>query len=200
MAFAKRLGEVYGNVALVTPAVADGDPEVILPGVTQLRLGVPGSNPIERARIFREKLKRVLQRQLFHVAHFRSPLEGIPLIDPGNHRGAKLIYEVNGFPSIEMPYHYPALGAQLVRKLRSMERACLESVDQIVTVSRVNRDEIVDRVNDSQLAVADKISIIPNGVDTKAFRFKTPDLVSRTGSLQLVYAVSYTHLTLPTKA
>ena len=187
LAFVKRLGEVFGNVALVTPAAADGDAEVILPGVTQLRLGVPGSNPIERARIFREKLKRVLRQQLFHVAHFRSPLEGMPVIDPGNHRGARLIYEVNGFPSVEMPYHYPALGARLIRKLRSMERACLESADQVVTVSHVNRDAIVDRMSDSQLAVADKISIIPNGVDTEAFWFKAPDLNRRTGSLQLVY-------------
>lgn len=187
LAFVKRLGEVFGNVALVTPAEADGDAEVILPGVTQLRLGVPGSNPIERTRIFREKLKRVLRQQLFHVAHFRSPLEGIPVVDPENHRGAKLIYEVNGFPSVEMPYHYPALETPLIRKLRSMERVCLASVDQIVTVSQVNRDAIVARMNDAQLPVADKISIIPNGVDTDVFRFRAPELSNRTGSLQLVY-------------
>jgi len=187
LAFVKRLGEVFGNVALVTPAEADGDAKVILPGVTQLRLGVPGSNPIERARIFREKLKRVLRQQLFHVAHFRSPLEGIPVVDPENHRGAKLIYEVNGFPSVEMPYHYPALDAPLIRKLRSMERVCLASVDQVVTVSQVNRDAIVARMNDAQLPVADKISIIPNGVDTDVFRYSAPELSNRTGSLQLVY-------------
>ena len=187
LAFVKRLGQRFGNVALVTPAASDSAPETILPGVTQLRLGVPGDNPVERARIFREKLKRVLRRQLFQVVHFRSPLEGMAVIDPAIHRGAKLIYEVNGFPSIEMPYHYPALDAPLINKLRVMERACLNAADQIVTVSRVNRDAIVDRLEASQGNASNKISIIRNGVDPQVFSFKTPNLSDRTGELRLVY-------------
>ena len=187
LAFVERLGKHFDNVALVTPAASDGSPESILPGVTQLRLGVPGENPIERARIFQEKLKRVLRRQLFQVVHFRSPLEGMAVIDPAIHRGAKLIYEVNGFPSVEMPYHYPALSGPLINKLRAMERACLDAADQIVTVSNVNRDAIVDRSNGSQGFALNKISIIRNGFDPEVFSFKKPDLINRTGELHLVY-------------
>ena len=187
LAFVERLGQSFGNVALVTPAALDGSPEMILPGVTQLRLGVPGENPVERARVFREKLKHVLRRQLFQVVHFRSPLEGIAAIDSEIHRGAKLIYEVNGFPSIEMPYHYPALGTPLISKLRVMEQACLAAADQIVTVSQVNRDAILDRLEDPQESALDKVSIIRNGVDPHVFGFKPPGLINRTEELRLIY-------------
>ena len=187
LAFAKRLGQTFGNVALVTPAANDGPPRTILPGVTQLPLGVPGDNPVERTRVFREKLKRVLRRQLFQVVHFRSPLEGMAVIDPAIHRGAKLIYEVNGFPSIEMPYHYPALGVPLINKLRNMEQACIDAVDQIVTVSQVNQDAIVTRLNGPHSKALEKISIIRNGVDPSVFEFKSPDLSKRNDDLRLVY-------------
>ena len=187
LAFVERLGKSFGNVALVTPAASDCSPEMILPGVTQLGLGVPGDNPVERTRVFREKLKRVLRRQLFQVVHFRSPLEGMAVIDPAIHRGAKLVYEVNGFPSIEMPYHYPALDAPLLTKLRSMERSCLEVADQIVTVSQVNRDCIVDRLEDTQEANLSKIAVIRNGVDPQVIAFKKPELIDRTDTLRLVY-------------
>jgi glycosyltransferase involved in cell wall biosynthesis len=79
-----------------------------------------------------------------------------------------LIFEVNGLPSIELKYRYPAVAddRELLHKLRVQEKLCLDAADLIVTPSMVTRDYLQTRGVPSE-----KIRVIPNGVDLSIFTY-----------------------------
>jgi len=101
---------------------------------------------------------------------FRSIFEGLPLLrlKPA----PKLIFEVNGLPSIELKYHYP--GAADDRDLKPE-----------ATLPGAGLPERGQPGGDSQRrhrglpgfparGGPGKIVVIPNGVDLSVFRFQTP--------------------------
>lgn len=104
------------------------------------------------------------------VAHLDT-LELVHVRDPWSARGVlaaaaaepsarpfRFVYEVNGLPSIELPYHYPALGPETLAKVRDLELRALEAADAVATPSRVLADRL------QRLGVpAAKITVIPNG-------------------------------------
>lgn len=102
----------------------------------------------------------------YGLAHFRSVWSGLPLAQARSRCGYRLLYEVNGLPSIEMKYHYPALAeTPLLAKLKEQELLTLHLADAIICPSRVTRDYL------ASLGVPEaKIAIIPNGVDPEMFR------------------------------
>ena len=68
------------------------------------------------------EIRGLLRQQVFQVIHFRSPFEGGVVCDRALNSGAKLVYEVNGFPTVEMPYHYSGIEhSQFLEKLGRME-------------------------------------------------------------------------------
>ncbi len=91
--------------------------------------------------------------------HFRDIWGGMAVFDDPRLAPAKKIFEVNGLPSIELPYHYPHLlrNPGLMSRIRMMEDHCLESADGIITVSSVTK-----RYLESRNVPADKITVIPN--------------------------------------
>ncbi len=91
--------------------------------------------------------------------HFRDIWGGIAVFDNPRLAAAKKIFEVNGLPSIELPYHYPQLlkNPGLMSRFRMMEDHCLESADGIITVSSVTK-----RYLESRNVPAGKITVIPN--------------------------------------
>ncbi|HNW27479.1 MAG TPA: glycosyltransferase family 4 protein [Spirochaetota bacterium] len=93
-----------------------------------------------------------------HV-HFRDIWGGIAVFDEPRLTPAKKIFEVNGLPSIELPYHYPQLmrNPGLMSKIRMMEDHCLGAADGIITVSNVTKRYLLGR--DVPEA---KITVIPN--------------------------------------
>ena len=55
----------------------------------------------------------------YDVCHFRSIWCGLPIVQAKARRGYKTLFEVNGLPSIELKYHYPALrGSPLLDKFK----------------------------------------------------------------------------------
>jgi glycosyltransferase involved in cell wall biosynthesis len=170
-AFVSALGRRFGDVTLVTPGPVDRDPERIAEGVWQTVVGCPDANPIGRARTFRAKLIRRFTAQRFDAIHFRSIFEGTALVAPTVRKSARVIYEVNGFPSIEMKYHYRGLidDPELPRKLVAQENDCLRAADRVITVSETNRLAI--EVRDATSA---PIEVIRNGVDLDRFEFRSP--------------------------
>ena len=80
----------------------------------------------------------------------------------------RLIFEVNGLPSIELKYRYARVAddRELMRKMIAQEQACLDAADRIVTPSAVTERYLVA----GRGADARKIRVIPNGVDTGLFR------------------------------
>jgi glycosyltransferase involved in cell wall biosynthesis len=171
-AFARLLGEAFGGLELVTVAAGpDAIPPVERwPGVIHTALPATGPSLIDRVLCFRRGLESWLGSRRFQAIQFRSIFEGLPLLrlKPA----PKLIFEVNGLPSIELKYHYPGAAddRDLNRKLLSQEQACLNAASLVATPSGVTADYLA-----SQRAVAPgKIVVIPNGVDLSVFRFQTP--------------------------
>jgi len=184
LAVVRALGAHFGDVLLVTPGRADRPAMPLAPGVRQEIVECPDDNPIGRARTFQTQLSRIARRDSFDVLHFRSPWEGLALIDPVVRRQARVVYEVNGFPSIELKYHYRSLihDDYLTEKLRQQELACLEAADRIVTVSDVNRSEIEARGIAPQ-----RISVLRNGVDPELFTYQEARPLSVDEPLRVAY-------------
>ena len=124
-------------------------------------------NFLRRAGVYGQFVLAHLQEQpAYEVVHVRSIWAGFPIISHfGAQRPFKLLYEVNGLPSIEMKYHYPALaGSPLLAKLQEQEAATLHAADAIICPSRVTADYIA-----SLRVPRAKITVIPNGVDTALY-------------------------------
>lgn len=91
--------------------------------------------------------------------HFRDIWGGMAVFDDPRLAAAKKIFEVNGLPSIELPYHYPRLlkNPGLMSRFRMMEDHCLASADGIITVSNVTKQYL-----ESRNVPSCKITVIPN--------------------------------------
>jgi glycosyltransferase involved in cell wall biosynthesis len=78
----------------------------------------------------------------------------------------RLIFQVNGLPSIELKYRYPAVAddRELLHKLHSQEQICLQAADLIVTPSSVTMEYLQNRGIQPE-----KIRVIPNDVDLNVF-------------------------------
>ena len=182
-AFAQALARGFGGVDLVT--VGTGAKEVApverWPGVIHHELPAVGKSLIDRVLCFRVFLSRWLERRSYQAIQFRSIYEGLPLLKLRNR--PRLVFEVNGLPSIELKYRYPRVvdDRELMRKLIAQESACLHAADLIVTPSNVTRQYLAC----VRGVAAEKIEVIPNGVDLEVFR-AAPRLAS-TGAMRLLY-------------
>jgi glycosyltransferase involved in cell wall biosynthesis len=107
---------------------------------------------------------------------YQSPLElGFPIALNKQQYCDKLIFEVNGLPSIELKYRYPGVAEdrELLHKLHSQEQICLEAADLIVTPSTITSYYLQTRG-----IAANEIRVIPNGVDLDVFTYTKTPLIS----------------------
>jgi glycosyltransferase involved in cell wall biosynthesis len=168
---ARALGQHFGSLILVTPGPHDVAVRDFASGVRQIVLGCPDSDLIGRVRTFRVKLLCLLGRQSFDLIHFRSPFEGYPLARGAAGPGTRLLYEVNGLPSIELKHAHPRLrgDAGLQAKLEHQEQACLAAADRVAAVSAVTRSYLLGRG-----CMGEKITVLPNGADVDLFAYREP--------------------------
>jgi glycosyltransferase involved in cell wall biosynthesis len=183
-AFARALARAFGSVELVTVS-GSMTPEPRAerwPGVFHSELPGLGASLIDRVICFRACLKHWLSGRRFDLIQFRSIFEGVPLL--GLRPRPRLIFEVNGLPSIELKYRYPkaADDRELMRKVIAQEQACLDAAGRIVTPSAVTERYLAA----GRGVDAGKIRVIPNGVDTVLFHTAefTPE---RGGEIRLLY-------------
>lgn len=176
-AFARALGRGFGAVDLV--GIADGESHGTAPfaaadNVRVVELPARGANLIERVNDFRRHLARWWDRRTVDVLHFRSIFEGYPLALHKRRVCRRLVFEVNGLPSIELKYHHPAVAddRELLHKLRAQEQVCIEAADLLVTVSEVTAAHLRQRGADPR-----RIRVIPNGVDPTLFDYVPPLLL-----------------------
>ncbi len=171
--FVKTIGREFGAIDLITPNTDAATAEVEhdrWPGVQHYQLPAPGSNLIQRAMSFRGGLEQFFTTRR-QIVHFRSIFEGYPLATNKSQVADRLIFEVNGLPSIELKYHHPDVAddRELLRKLRHQEDTCLDVADRIITPSAVTAAHLITR------GVADeKISVIANGVHPELFSCRQP--------------------------
>jgi len=181
-AFASALGNRFGRVCLLTVPPLPPEPggplePVELAGVEHVPIPAAGEQVIERVLDFRSHLWAWWRRRFGarderpRVAHVRSIFEGYPIARDKPEFCEHLVYEVNGLPSIEMKYRYPAVAGdrELLGKLERQEAACLRAADLVVTVSDVNARHLVGRG-----VPEDRIRVIRNGVDFDRFSFVAP--------------------------
>ncbi len=173
--FARALANACQRVDLVTVAPglsAIGEME-IAPRLFHTQLPAIGDDLVKRVTHFRRLLDCWLSKQNlpFDVIQFRSPFEGLWISLRKNELCKKLVFEVNGLPSIELKYRYDALRNDdaLMAKLYGQEQTCLESADLIVTPSRVTKDYLALRD-----VAKGRIAVVRNGVDLETFHFQQP--------------------------
>lgn len=123
------------------------------------RIGAYGAHLVACAYPHRDSLRLVHVRDPWSAAPLvRAGLAGVGNDGVAGAGRARLVYEVNGLPSIELPYAYPMLGPTTLDKIRRVELECLTHADAIVTPSAI----IAERL--AALGVAEEsITIIPNG-------------------------------------
>lgn len=174
-AFVKVLAATYGDLQLVTVSPTTEATSIDVPGIIHSTLPALGDTLINRVMYFRRQLTAWLQERHFEVVQIRSIYEGFPIALNKQRSCNKLIFEVNGLPSIELKYRYPAVAddRELLHKLRTQEQICLEAADLIVTPSSVTAGYLQVRG-----VASEKIRVIPNGVDLNIFTYRPPQLIT----------------------
>jgi glycosyltransferase involved in cell wall biosynthesis len=185
MAFSMALARDFDDIQLVTvsPTALRIDSNEHYPHFRQTMLPALGKNLIARVLSFQNSLGVWLQGRRFTVIHIRSIYEGFLIALHKQQYCDRLIFEVNGLPSIELKYRYPHVAddSVLLHKLQTQEQICLTAADLIVTPSSVTSAYLQSRG-----VPAKKIRVIPNGVDLDVFTYKQVSQLS-TNALQLIY-------------
>lgn len=115
-------------------------------------------NLLRRGLAFRAFVRRHLERERPDVVHFRTPWEGMAAVE----LGLPSVYEVNGLPSLELPYVHGQVTPHVLGVLQRWERACLAHATRIVCPAARIRDFLVER---AAVDRPGRIVVIPNGYD-----------------------------------
>lgn len=149
------------QVRLVTPAppapVEGFESQLEIPGLEHLPVPCPGEHFLDRAMAFREAVRHRVAENKDDVLFFRSIWEGLPMAESGR----LCVYEAHGFPSMELPSHYPSVSQrpQLLEKFVAQEQLCLHRARRVLTPSSTGRTYLMTRGVRPSL-----IRIIPNSI------------------------------------
>jgi glycosyltransferase involved in cell wall biosynthesis len=125
---------------------------------------------LERATGYAARLHALLDElgDALELCHFRDPWGGLPIVDRPARRYAT-VYEVNGLPSIELPFLYPGVPADTLARIVALEQRCLDGADVVITPSAVTAALLRDRG-----VPGGRLHVVRNGADTRATRAPTP--------------------------
>ncbi len=168
--FAPVLFEHAGGGILYVLGGGDLPTHQVEEDVEIVRYAGDESNFLDRAACFARRLSGILDETAssLEIVHFRDPWSGTPVVTCD--AGYRTVYEVNGLPSIELPYLFPSIAPRTLAKVEAMERLCLERVDRIVTPSHTTRKLLASR------GVANtKITVIPNGAELPHLPLERPE-------------------------
>lgn len=146
-------------------------------------------NYLTRAQAYSQYLYDLLETQpALEICHFRDHWSGVPVLMQRQHKNQsyQTVYEINGLPSIELPYRYPGLSERTLTKMRSLEKFCYERSDYIITPSEVIKNNLVNWG-----IVPDKITVITNGADIPETLSK-PEEVSPTDRYAIYFGALQT--------
>jgi glycosyltransferase involved in cell wall biosynthesis len=143
----------------------------------------PADNFLDRMLRFREQASAWLRDRRADLVQFRGVWEGVAALAWARRCGARAVFEVHGLPSVELPYHFPALEAheRVLDKIIAEERALLAGADRLLAPSRTSARFL------RRLGVeAERISVVPNAVDCALFS-PGPEPPPDAPPLRLVY-------------
>lgn len=157
------------EVRLLTPALPGG-PASPIDGHDRVGIDLE-DELLDRMLSFRSAAAGWLERRSGEVVWFRGTWEGMAAVEWARRRGAKVVFEAHGLPSIELPYHFPGLEAEddLVGKLIAEENFLLGAADLVLTPSRTGRRNLLSR-----RVPPERIAVVPNSVDPVLFRPPDP--------------------------
>ncbi len=116
-------------------------------------------NFLMRAQKYSAELAKFVQNNATpDLVHFRDIWGGLGLLS--KKRSYKAVFEVNAFPSVELPYRYNNLSKSTLKKLENIENFCLNNSDVIITPSNVIKENILKRGFDEQ-----KVKVVTNAGD-----------------------------------
>ena len=119
------------------------------------------ANLLNRAIAFSTQLEQLLvQHENLDLVHFRDPWSGFPILKANQDNRFKTVYEVNAFPSLELPYAFPQMSPHTLQKIAQQEQLCLLQCDHIITPSALTKQSIIERG-----ISADKVTVVRNGAD-----------------------------------
>ncbi|MFG1851545.1 glycosyltransferase family 4 protein [Actinomadura geliboluensis] len=171
---ADELFERYGGGLL--GVIGGGDlPRYQREGTREIaRFDTPVPNLIDRAEAFSGWVADHLAPhwETLEVCHVRDPWSALPAVADG--RRHKVVYEVNGLPSIEMSHTWPWAAPSTLGKIRELERFCLERSDAVVVPSRVIGDAVRERGVPEH-----KVRLVPNGADVPGATERPADAPER---------------------
>jgi len=157
--FSATLFEQYGGGLLYSLGPADEPSTQTEGNICYQRFNRPIRNYLQRAEAFTKKLQSIVAAQSdLKMVHFRDIWSGLPLLEA--QRNYATLFEVNGLPSVELPYRYGKLLVSTCQKIYQLEQDCLQQADHIVVPSSTIRSYLTKR-----LIPEDKITLIPNGAD-----------------------------------
>lgn len=143
---------VIGNDSLPTYQ-CEGKIEIV-------RFNQPIQNYLERAIAFSKNLNLLLDEceDSLRVCHFRDIWGGVSIL--ARERKYKTLFEVNAFPSIELPFTYKHIAPDTLDKIREQEKFCLMESDHIITPSHTIKEKVL-----SYGIAEEKVIVIPNGAN-----------------------------------
>jgi glycosyltransferase involved in cell wall biosynthesis len=116
---------------------------------------------LERAAGFSARLVALLEAlsPSLRLAHFRDPWSGLPIVEHPA-RPYVAVYEVNGLPSIELPFLYPAVPRGILERVAALEQRCLDAAELVITPSAVTAQRLRERGVQER-----RLRIVRNGAD-----------------------------------
>jgi len=151
----------------------DGLPPYQREGETEIvRYSRPSDNYLERALGFSARLEALLDAEgdSVRLAHFRDPWSGMAVAE----RDLTRVYEVNGLPSVELPYLHPRIPRGTLERIAEVEQRCLEAAHAVVVPSPV-----IGSALERRGVAPDRVHVIPNGADLPVPTPRPPDAPDR---------------------
>ncbi|NME70947.1 glycosyltransferase family 4 protein [Flammeovirga aprica] len=158
--FANALFDFFGGGMLYTLGNQEYLSEEWEGNVQLKRMQQQIPNFWERTQYYGKLLYQEIQSMPeLEVVHYRD-IWSAQAVLKGEKR-YKTVFEVNSFPSIELPYRYPLLSKASIDKIRKIEKYCLEESDMIVVPSLLIQERILQNYGIEKA----KIIVIPNGAN-----------------------------------
>lgn len=157
--FSQALAEISEKVILAsigTEKMTDSDS---YGNINTYRFNHVIPNYLHRAEEYAKWLKTtLLDKNEFELCHFRDIWSGLAILQ--EEKNYQTVFEVNGLPSIELPYRYPSIPKATLEKIKSIEKFCLEKSDKIVVPSSIIKTHL-----ESKNIPSGKITVISNGAE-----------------------------------
>lgn len=141
-------------------------PNSVSPGAPWFLRASPGRE-LAIVRSLRDRLLDIIARQPVDIIHAHSPsLIGLAALQAARRAGIPIVYEVRGFwEDALVDQKRLREGSPVYRLSRALETYLLQRVDAVIALCGGLRADMIARG-----VRAEKITIVPNGVDARALR------------------------------